>query len=50
MKTKILTMGRRLWMREDLPPEICRANIRKWARSIKFLGDKWVFAKYAGRK
>ena len=48
MKTKILTMGRRLWIRENDPQE--RANLRKWARSIRFLGDKWVFAKYAGRK
>jgi hypothetical protein len=48
MKTKILSMGRRLWIRENAPHE--RANLRKWARSIRFLGDKWVFAQYVGRR
>ncbi len=45
MNTSMLTRARELWFRDYLPDHICRANARKWARSLRVLGDKWLLAK-----
>lgn len=50
MNTKMLTKARQLFCVEYLPQEINRANQRKWIRSIRFLGDKWLLAKPIERK
>lgn len=49
MKTKMLSMARRLYNVPYMPREINRANQLKWARSVKMLGDNWLLAKQVGR-
>jgi hypothetical protein len=44
MNTKMLTKARQLFSVDYVPPEINRANQRKWIRSIRNLGDKWLLA------
>jgi hypothetical protein len=44
MKTKLLKTARRLWCTGHADRETQRSNVRKWVRSIRFLGDKWVAA------
>lgn len=46
MKTKILKLGRRLWVTDQVPKDLQRRYLRQWARSIKLLGDKWHLAKH----
>lgn len=46
MKTKILKLGRRLWVTDQVPKDLQRTYLRRWARSIKLLGDKWHLAKH----
>ena len=46
MNTKMLVKARQLFSVEYMPPEINRANQRKWIRSIRKLGDKWLLAKH----
>ena len=50
MKTKLLSMARRLWDVEDTPREVNRRNQRQWARSVHRLGDKWLLATYVQKK
>ena len=50
MNTKMLTKARQLFSVDYMPTEINRANQRKWIRSIRRLGDKWLLAKYTERK
>lgn len=49
MNTKMLKLARRLWNVDYLPKDINRANARKWVRSVRILGDKWLLAKKVGR-
>ena len=49
MNTKMLKMARRLWNVDYLPKDINRANARKWVRSVRILGDKWLLAKKVER-
>lgn len=49
MNTKMLKMARRLWNVDYLPKDINRANVRKWVRSVRILGDKWLLAKKVER-
>lgn len=44
MKTKMLVRARELFSVPYIPNEINRANQRKWIRSIRRLGDKWLLA------
>lgn len=44
MKTKALSIVRRLFNSELAPPHINRANRRKWVRSVRRLGKRWVLA------
>lgn len=48
MKTKMLTMSRRLWNTGDT--RLDRRNQRAWVQAIRRLGDKWLLAKYVERK
>jgi len=50
MNTKMLTKARELFSVDYVPQEINRANQRKWIRSIRLLGDKWLLAKTIERK
>lgn len=50
MNTKMLSKARELFCVEYMPREINRANQRKWVRSIRLLGDKWLLAKQIERK
>lgn len=49
MKTKLLTTARRLWCTGHADRDTQRANVRKWVRSVRFLGDRWVMATEQGR-
>jgi hypothetical protein len=49
MNIKMLTAARRLFNSPYVSSEINRANQRKWVRSVRTLGDKWLLAKYQGR-
>ena len=46
MNTKMLVKARQLFSVPYMPQEINRANQRKWIRSIRILGDKWLLAKH----
>lgn len=50
MKTKLLSMSRRLWNVPDVPQEVNRANQRKWAEAVIRLGDRWLLAKHHQRQ
>ena len=50
MKTQMLTKVRHMFNVDYIPPEINRANQRKWVRSIRLLGEKWLLAKCVARK
>ena len=50
MKTHMLKRARTLFNVDYMPPEINRANQRKWVRSVRLLGDKWLLATYVQRK
>lgn len=45
MITTRLAQARRLYNSDLAPREINRANQLKWARSIRILGDKWLYAR-----
>ena len=44
MKTRILTMARRHYVRPDVPRSTQRHNIRALARAIAILGPQWRLA------
>ncbi len=44
MNTTRLKQARRLFNNDMVPPSIVRHNIRQWARSLRALGDKWLYA------
>lgn len=46
MNTKMLRVARQNYCRPYIPAHIQRHNIRAWVRSIRILGDKWVYARY----
>ncbi len=48
MKTKMLTMSRRLWNTGDR--RLDRYNQRAWVQAIRRLGDKWLLATHVQRK
>lgn len=45
MNTKMLTHVRRLFCVEGVERHIVRHNCRAWIRSVRLLGDRWVYAK-----
>jgi len=50
MNTRMLRHVRELWNSPWASRETNRANRRKWIRSVRMLGDKWLLAKYVERK
>lgn len=42
MNTSMLTRARKHFMHDLAPEHIARANIRKWVRSLRMLGTKWL--------
>jgi hypothetical protein len=50
MNTRMLTHVRQLWNSPFVPQHINRSNQRKWVRSVRMLGDRWLLAKYIDRK
>lgn len=44
MNTTLLTTARRLWCIGHADRATQRTNIRKWVRSVRLLGDRWVMA------
>lgn len=44
MNTTILKTARRIWCVGHADRDTQRANIRKWVRSLRQLGDRWVMA------
>lgn len=45
MNTRMLKHVREMWNTPYVPQQINRANQRKWVRSVRMLGDKWLLAK-----
>lgn len=45
MNTTRLAQARRLFNSPFASREINRSNQRKWARSIRLLGHKWLYAR-----
>jgi hypothetical protein len=50
MNTKLLKHSRELFKSYDVPEHVRRSYRLKWVRSIRFLGDKWLFAQHVQRK
>lgn len=50
MNTNLLKRARRLFQHADVPASTYRHNVRAWARSVAFLGDKWLLANPVNRK
>lgn len=50
MNTTRLQQARKLFQHRDAEPRVVRHNIRQWARSVRFLGDKWLLAQPVGRQ
>jgi hypothetical protein len=44
LNTKMLTKARSLWNNPEVSRELNRANMRKWAKSVKMLGSNWLLA------
>lgn len=44
MNTTRLKQARRLFQNDIAPPKQVRHNIRAWARSLRCLGDRWLYA------
>jgi hypothetical protein len=44
MNTSMLKTARRLWCVGHADRNTQRGNIRKWVRSVRLLGDRWVMA------
>lgn len=44
MNTTRLAQARKLFWHRDVDPRVARHNIRQWARSVRFLGSKWLLA------
>lgn len=50
MKAEMLRRARRNWCTTTVPMSTNRANIRKWVRAVRMLGDRWILAKQVTRK
>jgi hypothetical protein len=44
MNTKLLKHTRELFKSYDVPEQVRREYRRKWIRSVRLLGDKWLLA------
>jgi hypothetical protein len=50
MNTAILARLRRHYCHAMAPRSVQRHNMRAWVRSVRMLGDKWLFAKPMERR
>jgi hypothetical protein len=50
MDITYLRMARRLWSVGYIPYWEQRANMRKWVKAIRVVGDKWLLANQELRK
>ena len=46
----LIRKANKLWNVPHVPPEINRANKKKWLRSVIRLGDKWLLANHVERR
>jgi len=49
MNTTMLKKVRQLYNVDYIPYWENRQNQRKWVKSVRFLGDKWLLAKSRGK-
>lgn len=42
---KLIRRAQKLWSSPTVPPEMNRANKKKWLRAVIRLGDRWLLAK-----
>lgn len=50
MNTVMLRRARRHFQHAMAPVSVQRHNMRAWVRSIRLLGDKWLYAKPMERR
>ena len=50
MNTSMLKRVRRHFNSDMVPMAVNRANRRAWVRSVRLLGDRWLFAKPVERR
>jgi hypothetical protein len=50
MNVRMLRHVRQMWNVDHVSQETNRANQRKWVRSVRLLGDKWLLAQHIERK
>jgi hypothetical protein len=50
MNTVRLAQSRRLFASPYVHPQINRNNARKWIRSLRALGDKWVLLQHVAKE
>lgn len=50
MNTTMLRRARRHFCHSMAPASVQRHNMRAWVRSIRMLGDRWLFAKPIERR
>jgi len=48
MKTKMLTLGRRLWNTGNT--RLDRRNLRAWVQALRLLGPRWLLAQHVERR
>ena len=46
MDITYLRMARRLWNVDYIPYQANRANMRRWVRALRMVGDKWLLCKH----
>jgi hypothetical protein len=49
MNTKLLKHTRELFKSYDVPEKVRREYRRKWIRSVRLLGDKWLLSQSVQR-
>ena len=49
MNTKLLKHSRELFQSYDVPEQVRRDYRRKWIRSVRLLGDKWLLSQSVQR-
>ena len=50
MNVRMLRHVRQMWNVDHVSQEINRSNQRKWIKSVRLLGDKWLLAQHIERK
>lgn len=50
MNTSLLRRARRHFFHPQVPAHTARHNARAWAKSLRFLGQRWLLAQPVERK